>query len=284
MGRARRIDIEGGWYHVMNRGVARQDTFLCDADRVEFGRLLGIGHERHGVLIHAYCLMGNHFHLLLECPNAALSEFMHGLASVYVRRLNDRVGRDGPLFRGRFHSIPITDDRQLLATVRYIHRNPLDIADVTSADQYRWSSHRTYLGHRRSPPWLRTHTVLDIAGLDPIGFHRFIADEVVTDRVAAVGNIDPSVVARTTDMVLDELGDTLRSARQNVARTVLLLVAAQLSPEDAAALLGYLGFTTPERSRTALRRAGRRATADPTLGPVVDRVLALAVHDVPGTS
>jgi putative transposase len=267
----------------MNRGVARHDTFLCDADRIEFGRLLGVGHERHGVLVHAYCLMGNHFHLLLECPNAGLSEFMHGLGSVYVRHVNDRAGRDGPLFRGRFHSIPITDDRQLIATARYIHRNPLELPGVSAPDQYRWSSHRTYLGHRRCPAWLRTSTVLDIAGLDPRSFDRFVADEASVRRTDDI-EVDPAMLARIADMVLDERAATLRGSRQGVIRTVLLLVADQLAPAGRSILLDSLGFSNPERSHAAQRRARRRVVDDPALGAVVDRVVGLAVHDVPGTS
>ena len=71
MGRAHRSDVEDGWHHLMNRGAAGQATFSCDPDRVDFGRLLGVGHERFGVEVHAYCLMTNHFHLLVHCRCSA---------------------------------------------------------------------------------------------------------------------------------------------------------------------------------------------------------------------
>ena len=118
MGRERRIDIEDGWYHLMNRGVAHQPTFLADIDRVEFGRLLEVGHDRFGVEVHAYCLVPNHYHLLADCPDAGLSDYMQMIGSVY-RDMSTIVWVETVRsFRGRFHSIPIATDRQLLATVR----------------------------------------------------------------------------------------------------------------------------------------------------------------------
>ncbi len=274
MGRGPRIDIEDGWCHVMNRGVARQATFHCDADRVEFGRLLGVGHERFGVEVHAYCLLANHYHLLLHCPTAGLSAFMHQLGSVYTRHVNDRSGRDGPLFRGRFHSIPITDDRQLLATVRYIHRNALDVLGVPSVADYRWSSHRAYLGHRRPPPWLRTDVVMEHFGGDVGAFAAFIEADHRERRPDGV-QLDPDVLSATVELVLDEIMGALGNAAQSVSRTVLILIAERLDGPTANHVLESLQFTTPEARAAAVRRARRRATADAHLVDVVDRVLEL---------
>ena len=118
MGRQTRTDRQDGWHHVVNRGVARMATFHDDADRVEFGRLLAVGHDRFGVEVHAYCLMTNHFHLVLHCPDGGLSEYMQLLTSVHARHVNDRAGRDGPLYRGRFASRHIRDGRYLRNAVR----------------------------------------------------------------------------------------------------------------------------------------------------------------------
>ena len=79
--------------------------FFADEDRIEFGRVLGEIHERFGVETLAYCLVPNHYHLLLRCPDGGLSAAMQHLGSTFTRRMNDRAGRDGPLFRGRFHAI-----------------------------------------------------------------------------------------------------------------------------------------------------------------------------------
>ncbi|MEM9040444.1 MAG: transposase [Actinomycetota bacterium] len=164
MTRPRRIDQPGMIHHVMNRGVDRRPVFFADQDRLEFGRLLGEIHDRFDVVVLAYCLMDNHFHLLLECPEAQLSEAMKHLGSVYVLHTNDRLGRDGPMFRGRFRSIPVLDDDYLLTAHRYIHRNPLGIASVATPDRYRWSSHRAYLGLRPSPGFLGRERVMSHFG------------------------------------------------------------------------------------------------------------------------
>jgi REP element-mobilizing transposase RayT len=273
MGRAARIDIEDGWYHVMNRGVAHQPTFHGDEDRVEFGRLLGVGHERFGVETHAYCLMPNHYHLLLHCPFAGLSGFMHQVGSVYTRHVNDRVGRDGPLFRGRFHSIPIIDDRQLLATVRYIHRNALDLPGVTSAADYRWSSHRTYLGHRRAAPWLRTDVAL--AHFADVGaFSDFVGTGVPAgsrwDSTIGLAAL-PSVV----ELVLDEVHGSSERTPQGIARTVMLVIADRVGGPAADDVLASMHFANANAQVAAVRRARRRAASDPLLAVVADRVVEL---------
>ena len=174
MGRPHRIDQLDGWHHVMNRGAARQAIFQTDRDRVEFERLLGVGHQRFGVEVHAYCLMSNHFHLLMHCPGGGLSDYMHQLGSVFTRHHNERVGRDGSLFRGRFHAIPVHTDDYRLHVARYIHRNPLDIDPSPPLDRYHWSSHRVYLGNRRRPEWMRTDVILGWFDGDPVAFDRFV--------------------------------------------------------------------------------------------------------------
>ncbi len=175
MARPLRIDIEDGWHHVMNRGADHRAAFLDDSDRIELGTRLGDMYERFGVETHAYCLMTTHYHLLLHCPNGGLSDAMQRLGSIYTRHLNDRVGRDGALFRGRFHSRLVVSDAHLVAAARYIHRNALDLPGVDRVERYRWSSHRAYLGHRAAPPWLRTDVVLGHFGNDTTAF-AFVLD------------------------------------------------------------------------------------------------------------
>ena len=139
----------------MNRGIARQPVFLTARDGKAFESLLADGCERFGVQAHAYCLMSNHYHLLLHCPTGGLSEFMQGLGARYTRLLNERTGRDGPIFRGRFRSLVIDSDSYLTAVGRYIHRNPLDLRPQVDLATYRWSSYRHYLRLGGKPNWLR---------------------------------------------------------------------------------------------------------------------------------
>ena len=101
MPRPHRIEYEGAWHHVINRGVAQQPIFENDADRRLFLRLLCDASSDHGVEIHGYCLMGNHYHLLMCTPHANLGTAMKALSERYTQAYNRKYGRDGPLFRGR---------------------------------------------------------------------------------------------------------------------------------------------------------------------------------------
>jgi len=126
MSRPLRIEYPGAYYHVMNRGTARQKIFLNDQDRQRFLDLLGQTCQMWGVRVYAYCLMDNHYHLLVETTDAALSRAMRHLDGIYTQRFNRAHGRDGPLFRGRYRAILIEPEEYFMAVARYIHRNPAE--------------------------------------------------------------------------------------------------------------------------------------------------------------
>ena len=111
----------------MNRGAARQTIFNTTPDGDRFLELIDLGCARFDVKVLAYCLMSNHYHLLVLVPDGVLSQFMHLVGSRYTRHFNDSVGRDGPLLRARFHSIYVDTDEYLACAGRYVHRNPLDV-------------------------------------------------------------------------------------------------------------------------------------------------------------
>ena len=128
--RTLRVDAPGTFHHVYNRGARKRFVFLDDHDRRRFLYLLGQAVDRTGARVHAYCLMGNHFHLLVESPNGDLSALMQHFTSRYVHYFNRRHGFDGPLFKDRFRNKVIGDDQYLLAAIRYIHQNPRDVTDA----------------------------------------------------------------------------------------------------------------------------------------------------------
>jgi REP element-mobilizing transposase RayT len=250
----------------MNRGVARQPIFFSDRDRVEFERLLGIARARTGVEVHAYCLMGNHFHLLLHCPAGGLSDYMHQLGSVYVRHVNERLGRDGPLFKSRFKSIVIDSDDFLMTAARYIHRNPLALRPAVALDRYRWSSHRSYVGRRQRPEWLRTDVVLALFDDDPARFDEFV-------RGTATFPTAPNVEA-LAELLVDE--HELEGSSHGVARTVVVLLVDQLDADRADELGRAIGLHTATARRKALWRARRRLEERPELAPLVNSLRQLA--------
>jgi putative transposase len=165
MPRSPRQDYEGAWQHVMNRGIGRQAVFHGDDDRQIFYDCLAAAMPRYGVQVHAWCLLDNHFHLLLLSESGRLSEAMRFLGSRFTQRLNYRDGRDGPIFRGRFLSVAIASDAQLVRTSRYIHRNPVEAGLTAAPWDWPWSSAQAYLGLVRPPEWLHTEAILEM--LDP---------------------------------------------------------------------------------------------------------------------
>lgn len=264
MPRPHRREAESGIHHVMNRGVDRQAIFFTDGDRIEFGRCLAAIHEEHGVVTLAYCLMGNHFHLLLRSPAGALSPAMHQLTSTYSHRVNMRRGRDGPLFRGRFHSIPVETDAYLLWVTRYIHRNPLDLPGVDAAADYRWSSYRTYLGRRPAPPFLDVRPVLDLVG-GPRELAVLTEDPLRRPPVEGVRRLVECAIA------VDDLDHPAEvPSRAHLARSVTVLLAARTSdPELRSQLDAALGHRSPRAAREAVRRAEVRLADDDAVGRVI---------------
>jgi len=181
MVRPLRIEFEGAWYHVMNRGAARRDVFVSDSQRERFLELLADLVERFGIETHAYCLMGNHYHLLLHTPFGNLGRGMRHLNGVYTQFFNRDQGRDGALFRGRYKAILVDADAYLLHLSSYIHRNPLEARMVERLEDYPWSSYPAYAGRTKPPPWLCRDMVYSMLGGKGKRYQTFVAQGVDED-------------------------------------------------------------------------------------------------------
>jgi len=164
MSRPLRIEYPGANYHVMNRGLGRTRIFINDKDRESFLQLMGEIARLWQVGIHAYCLMTDHYHLLLETPQGNLSRIMRHLDGLYTQRFNRSHDRDGPLFRGRYRAILVDAEEYFLSVARYIHQNPRESGLVSQIQDYPWSSHRAYLHGRHSPLWLDRQVMLSRFG------------------------------------------------------------------------------------------------------------------------
>ena len=164
MARPLRIEYPGAIYHITSRGNARQPIYKDDKDRETFLELLGSVVKRYRWLCHAYCLMGNHYHLLIETPDGNLSQGMRQLNGIYTQHFNRRHGRVGHVFQGRFKAIVVDRDSYLLELCRYVVLNPLRAGVVGSPGRYKWSSYRATAGIVRSPSFLTTDWVLSEFG------------------------------------------------------------------------------------------------------------------------
>ena len=160
MSRPLRIQYPDAWYHVMNRGRRGEEIFATKEDYGSFVDLLEELAEVFHVRVAAYCLMSNHYHLLVQTPDANLSRSMRHLNGVYTQRYNKRHRCDGQPFRGRYKSIVVESDSYALELVRYIHRNPLEAGLVDNLQKYQWSTHKIYLSNSKKYKWLHKDYIL----------------------------------------------------------------------------------------------------------------------------
>ncbi len=182
MPRPTRIQYDHAFYHVMNRGRGRQAIFHDEAYYSAFLETLSEAHARFDAVIHAYCLMGNHYHLLIETPRANLDRIMHHINGVYTQRYNRLRETDGPLFRGRYKAILVDADAYLLQLSRYIHRNPVEVrgADIDKLNRYKWSSYLAYINKTKAAPWLEQEKTYQMLGQRRryAGYKAFVAHGV----------------------------------------------------------------------------------------------------------
>jgi REP element-mobilizing transposase RayT len=159
MPRARRLEAPDVLYHVFNRGNRREIIFRDEDDHRFFEQILFSNVERAGITLYAWCLMPNHFHLLLRTPEANLAVFMRRLLTRYALAFNRRHDLVGHVFQGRYKARLCEDDRYFLALVRYIHRNPIAGKKplVHRLSDWPWSSHRLFEGHAAPPAVAQAH-------------------------------------------------------------------------------------------------------------------------------
>lgn len=202
MARKPRELCESRIYHVTLRGINKQVVFLSDEDYDRFLSTVDRFCRRYRVEMYAYCLMSNHVHLLLKEGTESLWMTIKRITISYLMWYNSKYERIGPLFQGRFHSEAIRDDRQMMAAVRYIHRNPIS-ANICSDFSYPWCSYNCYLGNRgivdvdffKSIVGEKDYISYQMTKdpIDDIGeFKGFESDRQVVDfliRVTGVGNI-----------------------------------------------------------------------------------------------
>jgi REP element-mobilizing transposase RayT len=160
MARPLRLEYEGAIYHVTSRGNAREAIFRVDSDRELFLEVLAQTAERFGWVCYAYCLMTNHYHLLIETPEANLSRGMRHLNGVYTQAFNRRHGRVGHVLQGRFKSIVVEKESHLLELARYVVLNPVRAKMVRSAKDWPWSSYRATAGLVDAPSFLAADWIL----------------------------------------------------------------------------------------------------------------------------
>ena len=160
MARPLRLELAGALYHVTSRGDGREDIFLSDEDSIAWLEILADVCRRFNWVCHAYCQMTNHYHMVIETPDANLSKGMRQFNGVYTQRINRTHGRVGHVFQGRFKAILVDKDSYLLELARYVVLNPLRANMVPRLEQWPWSSFPATCGQTAKPDWLQVDFVL----------------------------------------------------------------------------------------------------------------------------
>jgi putative transposase len=234
MARALRLEIPGALYHVTSRGNAGDHIFQEEADRRLLLELLTGVVDRFAWLCHAFCVMGNHYHLLLETPRPNLSRGMRSLNSVYAQAFNRRRRRRGHVFQGRFHAVLVEKERHLLEIARYIVLNPVRARLVSAAGDWPWSSYRAAVGAAPCPSCLTLDWLLAQFGEERSQaqerYRRFVADGLGHEPWAELRGgiyLGSEEFVRASSQHAEPIPDVPREQWQPLRRPLAELFAAE---------------------------------------------------------
>lgn len=185
MPRSPRIEYPGAIYHITSRGNRKENIYLSDNDKYNFLMLLGKACGRCDWICHAYCLMNNHYHLLLETPFGNLAKGMQYLNGVYTQQFNKKYNHVGHVFQGRYKAILVEKDSYLLELARYIVLNPVRANLVSNASEWKWSSYSATCGEITAPSWLTVSWIQDLFkshhGVSLSKYKQFIHEGLIVD-------------------------------------------------------------------------------------------------------
>ena len=298
MARKPRIHYPGAVYHVILRGNAGNPIFFDDSDRLRLYLFLQRAVEKFNCRIHAFCLMTNHIHLVIQTGDIPLSRIMQNISQRYTKWINYSQSRTGHVFQGRYKALFIDADSYLLELVRYIHLNPVRAAVTALPDDYPWSSHRAYM-NREVIPWLTIEWVVTLLGsdagsavqqygqfvLDGIGeqrrneFHtgtcegRILGDDVFADE--ALTRADEKHLHLRTYELIDVIAAVCRV--YGVSEEMLRAPGKVRQCSEARAIATLLVLESPTLSLTGLGAYLQRNIAP--LGRSARRIASLAPDD-----
>ena len=244
MARALRIQFPGAFYHITCRGIERREIFGNDADRYRFQRLLAQSLETYHVVLHAYIMMTNHFHLLIQTTRANCSEFMRHFNICYTGWFNHRHNRSGNLYQGRYKAFLIDANSYLLGVSRYLHVNIVRLKRMQSvpyreqwryATDFQWSSLAGYANERRTVDYVNYDLLLSMVD-GRRGYRDFMIDGLRRDIDSPFKEAKSGVILGADGFVA-KIKRHLRSGSQREQPSYRDLVARALPPEAAVRIL-----------------------------------------------
>ncbi len=243
MPRTARRKSSTGIYHIIFRGINRQTIFEDAEDSIKFLKTIKKYQEVSEYLVYAYCLMGNHIHLLLKEGTETMGIAMRRIGAAYVYWYNWKYDRCGPLFQDRYRSEVIEDDRYLLTVLRYIHQNPIKAGLVNNAADYQWSSYGEYIGAQKI---VNTDFILELFGMDrKVGinefknFHQITGDDTCIDLEEKKRFKDDEAIGMIKDICKVSSCKEVQGLNQNIrSKCLSLLKEKGLSTRQIARLTG----------------------------------------------
>jgi putative transposase len=307
MSRSLRIEYPGAFYHVTARGNERKAIFKAIENYDKFIGYLESGTERYGAQIHCFCLMPNHYHLLLETPLGNLHAILHYLNTSYTNYFNAKTRRAGHLLQGRYHAILVEKDSYALELSRYIHLNPVRAGLVGDPSRYAWSSYSVYIGIVKGWEWLEKGFILNqisseerkaqrgyekyvkeglrqrmehplekVVGSTILGSERFI--EWVRGRWVGKEGINRDIPALRRLVQWPDLSTILKEAEKIFgngtaeSRRVALYLSHRLSGASLREIGKFFGGIGPSAVTQNTRRFGDRLAENRGLSKRVDRL------------
>ena len=251
MSRPLRLEFPNALYHVTSRGDRRENIYEDDDDRLKFLEILGMVVADYNWLCHGYCLMDNHYHLIIETLEGNLSKGMRQLNGVYTQASNRRHGRSGHFFQGRYKAILVDKDRYLLELSRYVVLNPLRVKGlIDRLEDWPWSSYLAMVGDASKPEWLTTDWILSLFGkrkkIAMKRYRQFVLDgvqhqpEIWSNLKGQIYLGDEAFVAELQKRIGKDKDDINipRQQKRPIVRP-LAEIAAQYKDRNAAIIAAY---------------------------------------------
>ena len=207
MARPLRITYPGAFYHITSRGNEQKSVFISKRDREKLLEYLESASERYNAIIHVYCLMDNHYHLLLETPSGNLPQIMRHINGAYTTYFNVKHDRAGHLFQGRYNAILVEKDEYAKELSRYIHLNPVRAGIVELPEEYEWSSYLSYIGKNKKLKWLYTDFILGYFSKTKSSSEKqyqiFVISLINSEYDSPLDNVVASTILGQSDFVND---------------------------------------------------------------------------------
>ena len=254
MARPLRITFPGAFYHITSRGNERKAVFKSKRDREKFLEYLESATQRYDAVIHAYCLMDNHYHLLLETPSGNLPQIMRHINGAYTTYFNVKRDRPGHLFQGRYKAILVELDEYAKELSRYIHLNPVRAKMAETPEEYDWSSYKYYIGRKKAPEWLFREFILGYFGKNissaQKGYKKFVSSLVKKEYDSPLEDVFGSVFLGSPDFIEQIKTRYLSDRKPDKELSALRQLGPRISMQDVFNAVGAVFRNEPSFERS----------------------------------